>query len=197
MTVAIDEAYQIFLNDVYKPAQNKPQVEVDADSLVCATYGELYYPSVINMIKRLNIQADDIFLDLGSGMGKLCLIIYLRSLCQHVIGVEAVSLYHQKGVEALKRARSAIPNLFNKGQLDLIEGNFLDFDLNQASIVYTCSTCFSQALMWQIGDRLNAATQVKQVVSLKPIANFERLPLKQVFSVECSWDSSLAYHYSL
>ncbi len=197
MMETVDEAYQIFLNDVYQgiePTHYKQADELD-HAQVCPTYGELYYSSLMKVLSYLKATKDDVFLDLGSGLGKLALSVYLRTPMLKVIAVEAVPEYHQQALTAFQNAKEAVPALFTKGSLDLICGNFLDMDFNQATIVYSCSTCFSQELLWLMGEKLNQAHNVTQILSLKPMANLHRLPLKKVISVECSWDSALCYWY--
>ena len=114
---------------------------------------------------------------------------------KHVIGVEGSNAYYAQGIQIIQNVRQHIPDLFSKGKLEFIHGNFIDFDFNQATIIYSCSTCFTQELLWLIGDKINHASNIRHVLSLKPIANLERLTLKKVIPVECSWDSALCYYY--
>lgn len=201
MTDDIEAAYQTFLSDVYKEASahrvhSQSQIEDYQTQHICHTFGELLTPSLIKVLNTINITPEDVFLDLGSGMGKLALTVYLRTQMNHVIGVEGSKEYHVQAVNIFQNLRQQVPDLFSKGKLDLILGNFLDFDFNQASIIYSCSTCFTQELLWLIGDKINQSPNVKQVLSLKPIANLDRLPFKKAIAVECSWDSALCYYYS-
>jgi SAM-dependent methyltransferase len=198
--VEVEAAYQTFLSHVYKEASaegvnSRSEIEVYQTQHICHTFGELLTPSLMALLKILPLTPQDVFLDLGSGMGKLALTVYLRTCLQHVIGVEGSNAYFAQGIQVIQNLRQHIPDLFSKGKLDLIHGNFLDFDFKQATIIYTCSTCFTQELLWLIGDKINQATNVNHVLSLKPIANIESLSLKKVIPVECSWDSALCYYY--
>ncbi len=196
----VEAAYQTFFSHVYKGVSAKgvnsqADLEVYETQHICHTFGELLTPSLMKLLKLLPLSPEDVFLDLGSGMGKLALTVYLRTCLKTVIGVEGSSAYYEQGIHTLQNLRQHIPNLFSKGKLELIQGNLFDFDFNQATMIYTCSTCFTQELLWLIGEKINQATNVAHVLSLKPIANLDRLSLTKVIPVECSWDSALCYYY--
>lgn len=200
MSQEVEAAYQTFLADVYKEVSaqdthSQSEIEVFKQTHICHTYGELLYPSLIKLLKTLDYTDEDVFLDLGSGMGKLVLAVFLRTSFKKVIGIEGSDTHHQQAVNIFNKVKSILPDIFTKGTLELIQGNFLDFDFNQASIIYTCSTCFTQELLWMIGEKINQSLNVRQVMSLKPIANLKRLKLKRLTPIECSWDSAICYHY--
>jgi len=195
-----DELYQGYLAKVYsKPVLTSPSSK-EEDALIqagiCITYGELLYPSVKKLLHIARLAPTDIFLDLGSGLGKCVLQIFLQTALQKVIGIEAIPALHQQACQAQEQMQAALPFLWENRTLDLVEGNFLEKDWQGATIVYSCSTCFDRRLLNAIGHKINEEKQVQQVFSLRALPTLKRLRLKKVFVVECSWDSALCFYYT-
>ncbi|MGE4350118.1 MAG: hypothetical protein AB7D28_10165 [Candidatus Berkiella sp.] len=165
---------------------------------ICYVYGELLYPSTVKMIKKLKLSNSDVLLDLGSGLGKFALQIFLRSQVKKVIGIEATESLYLQSKQKIEIAEQQLPFFWeNDRELSLIAHNFLDMDWSVANIIYSCSTCFTQELLYKIGEKINQTSSITQVLSLRPISSIERLKLHQVFSIECSWDSALCFWYRL
>ncbi len=53
-----------------------------------ATYGEVYLDTIPIIIRLLDINEDDIFYELGSGIGRVCLYIGMETKCKKCVGVE-------------------------------------------------------------------------------------------------------------
>lgn len=162
---------------------------------VCYVYGELLYPSVVKMIKRLSLNANDVLLDLGSGLGKFALQMFMRSAVQKVIGIEATEPLYLQSTQKIQQAQRDVPFFWAGRDFVLIGDNFLTQDWSEANIVYTCSTCFTAELLEKISVKINNTPSIQQVLSLRPMPVLDRLKLYDVFSVECSWDSALCFWY--
>lgn len=200
LNVDEDQLYQGYLAKVYQSAQSAPfysetQRQAFSQSNVCITYGELLYPSVKKLLSVLQPRSDDIFLDLGSGLGKCAMQMFMQSKMQKVIGIEASSSLNQQAQQVAQQLSQDFPFFWGKArELHFICDNFLNCSWQKATLVYTCSTCFTQELLIKIGDKINQQTQIQKVLSLRPLPTLQ-LPLKDVFRVECSWDSSLCFFY--
>lgn len=198
---AIDSLYQGYLTKVYQHTQgyicySKTELESFKQHNISQTYGELLYPSVQKMLSQFNPQPEDIFLDLGSGLGKCALQAFMQTPVKKVIGIEAADALFAQAIKVREQAEQDFPFFWdNDRTLSLRHENFLTADWQGATLVYTCSTCFTQSLLAEIGRKINQETCVQQVISLRPLPTLTRLPLKSVISVECSWDSSLGFHY--
>jgi hypothetical protein len=199
----IDALYQGYLTKVYQHTHGYVPYSAEEQRAfkqtnVCYTYGELLYPSVKKMLDHIKITENDIFLDLGSGLGKCALQIFMQTVVKKVIGIEAASVLLDQAKATSAQVKSDFP-FFWEGQRDMLwlNENFLQSDWQGATLVYTCSTCFTEALLVEIGDKINREVSVRQVLSLRPLPTLTRLRLKEVFSVECSWDTALCFHYGL
>jgi hypothetical protein len=200
-TVIEDELYQGYLTKVYQHTQGYQnytdlQQAKFSRELISITYGELLYYSVKKILKVLEITPEDIFLDLGSGIGKCALQVFMQSDISAVIGIEASSVLHEAALKISLQVRHDFPIFWeNNRKLKFIEGNFLNVDWENATIVYTCSTCFTQELLVCIANKINQTSSIKQVLSLRPLPTLN-MTLKKVFAVECSWDSALCFLYT-
>lgn len=192
----LDELYQGYLAAVY--GKVVPQEHSSASGSL--TYGEMLYPSVKKLLKKCNLSSTvekSTFLDLGSGLGKFVLQVFMQTALSKVIGIEYRSELSEQSSEAVKRIQQDFPFFWeNERVLKVITGDFLKESWEGANIVYACSTCFRPELLVAIGDRINQEASLQQVFTLKPLPTLTKLALKEVFTVECSWDSALCYHYA-
>lgn len=199
----VDELYQAYLAKVYQGiesygAYDPEQHQVLVQSGVSCTYGEMLYPSVKKILSKLKLSRHDIFLDLGSGLGKFALQVFMQSQAGKVIGIEALPKLSQASEKIVAKLHDDFPDIWeNNRELRIISGNFLTQSWENANVLYTCSTCFRPELLDAIGDRINELSTVERVLTLRPLPTLERLSLKQVFTVECSWDSALCYQYGI
>ncbi len=149
------------------------------------------------MLKQITLSSDDVFLDLGSGIGKCALQVFMQSDVHKVVGIEAALPLHEQALHVSQQVKSDFPLFWeNERQLNYTGENFLQANWQQATVVYTCSTCFTQELLVAIANKINLQPTVKQVLSLRPLPTL-KMPLKKVFSVECSWDSALCFQYGI
>lgn len=196
-----DEIVQAYMGLVYQDStshQIRTQDEIESlqASNICTTYGELNYYSALKIFKKLNLRPNDTLLDLGSGLGKFALQAFIQTEVGKVVGIEAQQQLYLQSLKAVQILRTDF-DAFWKDNRDLIflNENFLESDWYHANIIYSCSTCFTLGLLEAIGHSINKQPHVQQVLSLRPIPTL-KIPLKDVFAVECSWDSALCYHYS-
>lgn len=197
----IDELYQAYVEKVYQQTQGgqtytSSEQQAFLQSQVCITYGELLYPSVKKMLRHANMTAEDVFLDLGSGLGKCTLQAFIQTKAHKVIGIEAATRLHEQAQKIVAQVQQDAPYLWEEQrEWNLLCDNFLTANWQGATVVYICSTCFTQSLLNAIGNKINTEPQVQKVLSLRPLPTLQ-MPLQKVFSVECSWDSALCFFYA-
>jgi hypothetical protein len=186
---------QEYLNLLYPktfPQQNLKQKNISE------TYGEILYESISKLINHLSISEQDVFFDLGSGLGKVAIQFFLNSAVKESHGIEIIPELHYQALNAAKKTKQDLPDFFNHDRkLNFLSGNFLDCSFNKASVVLLGSPCFSQKILNQLGEKFNMASTIHTVLSLRPINTLKRLSFKKAIRVECSWDSALCYIYQL
>lgn len=160
-------------------------------------YGELYYYSVLKLLKNLNMSSKDHFLDIGSGLGKLVFQIFLNTNAYAVSGVEINKERHAIAHQAKELLRSKFTHSENQNrQLNMLLGDFLDLDFPSVTIIYVCSTVFSYELLEAMGKKINAMPGVHTVVTLRKFPDLLDFKLKKKFFLQGTWDSSVCYIYN-
>lgn len=201
--VELDELFQTYVEYLYRDATGqiqypKNQSQLLLDQKVCVTYGELLFPSLRRVLSSLPLTSEDVFLDMGSGLGKLAIMAFYLGPMRQVRGIEASMPLYEQSIKPLTELKLNCPELFmGLRRLSFEYGNFLHADLSDITVAYCCSTCFSQNLLYEIGYKVNKTPNIRYILSLRPIPSLTRLKFKGVIEVECSWDSALCYVYSL
>lgn len=176
----------------YEPGEK----EAHAEKKIYLTYGEILYPSVNTIIEYLDIKEDDIFYDFGSGVGKVGLQFFLKSPVKKVSGIEFSVKRHLVAEKIYKQVQREFPELFlNNRSLKSIQGDFMQADIRDATIIYTCSTCFSEELLAELGALFDQCPNLRYIVSMKPLP--VKLPLDTILEIECTWDKTKCHVYSL
>jgi 16S rRNA A1518/A1519 N6-dimethyltransferase RsmA/KsgA/DIM1 with predicted DNA glycosylase/AP lyase activity len=160
-------------------------------------YGELYYYSVVKLLKYLKITENDHFLDIGSGLGKIALQIFLTTNAASVTGIEINKKRHKIAYQLQAVIKQQLPELFSFDRsLNLIEGDFLQYDFKNIHIIYICSAIFSFELLEAVGKKINTMNSVKKVVSFRKLPYLDKFEITQKLFLHASWDKIACFIYS-
>lgn len=178
----------------YQPGEK----EAGEKNNVYLTYGEILYPSMNKVIEYLDFNEDDVFYDLGSGIGKVGLHIFLKTPVRKSWGIEAAEKRNVHAAKVYAQVKQEFPDLFESGRRELgcQVGNFLHpgTGIEEATVVYTCSTCFSEGLLKDIGTLLDTCPKLRHLVTMKPIPC--SVPFDTILEIECTWDKTKCHVYS-
>ncbi|MDB6096479.1 MAG: hypothetical protein JWM09_757 [Francisellaceae bacterium] len=190
-----------YLEDTYRELSGfvgyeAGEKEENQKNNIFLTYGEILYDSVDKILNELNLDENDVFYDLGSGVGKMVTQVFMNNLIKKCVGIEASVPRYQNAMKALECIRKDFPILFKNDRIINFEcQNFLSADLQDATIVYSCSTCFSEDLLDKIAKKVNECPKIKYLMSLKKINC--KLPLLKTVEIECTWDKSICNIYGI
>ena len=70
-----------------------------------ATYGEITYEGGKQLLKHLSLHRNDVFYDLGSGIGRFVIQTYLESPAKKVVGIELSKLRAKQAKKAFDRMK--------------------------------------------------------------------------------------------
>lgn len=176
----------------YKPGEKEEKIK----EKIYLTYGEIVHSSVNTLIRYMpDISDQDVFYDLGSGIGKVPLHFFLKTPVKKACGVEASKLRNDHAVTIYHQVKSEFPELFEGArELNCIQKNFMEAGIEDATIVYTCSTCFSEELLAEIAGLLDRCPKLRYVISLKELP-LKILPFDKIIEIECTWDKTKCYAY--
>lgn len=158
---------------------------------IAQTYGELLPESVAKLINGVSITENDVFLDLGSGKGKVVAQVFKHTNVKEARGIEINPQLH---VQALMRMNE-FKTQDTQRRIIFENGDFLNAPLIGATIVLIASPCFGPSILHTLGKRINETPTIRTVLTLRPIATLMRLAFKKMIRVECSWDTAICYVY--
>lgn len=172
-----------------------PQAQKKFES-INETPGEILFPSITKLLSYLPLTNQDIFLDLGSALGKVVIQFFLQSPVKQAIGIELLPTLHQAAMGACSRLQQDLPALFSaQRELSFIQGDFLQLPLQNATVVLINGVCFSPSILEALGKKIKNASHIHTILTLRPIGCLP-IPFRKAIRVEGSWDSALCYVYS-
>ena len=121
------------------------------------TYGEIYFDTFYEMLKKIKPKEEEVFYDLGSGTGKAVFAAHLLFPFSKTVGIEIIPKLYKTSKNILekyeKEIRPTILEKNNKQRIDFILGDFFQVNFFDADIVFANSTCFSQAMIEKLENR--------------------------------------------
>lgn len=201
--------YKKVLVDMYQGVDAIiPQEERDACSATGGSpvYGEILYESCALLISELKLTDQDVFYDLGSGLGKFVSQVYLTSPVKKAWGIEFSE-------NRFERAQKATANLIKiqetsfefenkmrkvfgkdalvktkKKKFGFTNMDMLQADLSDATVVFTCSTCFGQEFMQKLTDKL-AANNGLRILTLVQLPYHKHVHYVNTYVLPMTWSA--------
>lgn len=142
-------------------------------------YGEILYESCAVLVEALRLTEDDVFYDLGSGLGKFVTQVYLTSPAKKAWGIEFSENRFERAQKATQNLakigttafsfENDMRKVFGKGALSksknkkfgFTHADMLKADLSDATVIFTCSTCFGPEFMQKLTDKLAANNELR------------------------------------
>lgn len=162
-----------------------------------STYGEITslgarqlfsYMNIAQMKKTHDLKREEVvFMDLGSGTGKL-----VAQACLEIdglakaTGIELSPSRHEVALLSRERLKAYhaensdnFSECFDIDKLHLLEGNLFAADISTATHIYVSSLCFTPQMMIQLETKLleeGMANRLKTVASLRKLPTLETVP---------------------
>jgi hypothetical protein len=158
--------------------QNRDGMSFDRDHLTTqseylnTTYYELQYNNGLDkIIDHLRITDDDVFVDLGCGIGRTVLEMFLSTPIKRAIGYELVDDRHQIAEEA---CRDLLENPLNsisssKRRIQFLKEDIANADLRKVTIIYAASLSYKPELMNIIYEKMRKSRDLKAFFTLTPL----------------------------
>jgi SAM-dependent methyltransferase len=181
---------------IYRPfdgfAISRADEQLVARSRSSATYGELMPTATVQLLEQLALTRRDVFYDLGAGVGKVVLLAAVTTSVARAVGVELAPVRVAQGQLAL--ASAVAERLPGARRATLIEADMLRCPLDDATVVYTCSTAFPSAFMRRLARRLAELPKLRMVVSLQDFDKLRGFTLVDVPRLDASWKRRTKIH---
>jgi len=148
------------------------------------TYGETYYFTARDILKKVNFTSDDMFIDVGSGRGKM---VFFVSMYFHA---------RATGIDILPTFINRSNYLSEKLKLEhthFILSDGRTFDFSSGTVIYLAGTCFSDSSVSLLLKSLRAAPEGAKIITLSyPLkADYLKLISKEIKYF--SWGKSTVF----
>jgi len=111
------------------------------------------------------LRPDDVFYDLGSGRGLVPATAFTSNGVKRAYGVEFAAHRGSTGCQLLNNIYTYPDMVFGRaeGELNLLEGDFLQQNMDDATVVYMCATCFRAVMQQALVQKfVEIATRTKK-----------------------------------
>ncbi len=147
-------------------------------------YGEIMPTAALRLIDYLRLDRNDSFYDLGSGAGKLVLTAAIASRAK-CVGIELVEPRWRIATDALEEAHSL--DVIRARKVEFRNENFLTSDLEDATVIYSCSTAFPLPFMKKLAHHLALLNEGLIFVTLQDLDPNEWFEPSDVLYLDMSW----------
>lgn len=155
-------------------------------------YGEITPAGLGHLLDHLSLGPDDVFYDLGSGIGKVVLQTALTHSLRGCTGIEAATSRHAIATRVLRRARRQ--GLIRGRRCRFLCGDFMEVDLARATVLYTCSTGFSASFMERLVDKLTQLRTGARLVTTQEIDDTPWFEPELALRLDMSWKRRSRLH---
>lgn len=151
-------------------------------------YGEITYDSAAHLLDDLHLSRHDVFYDLGSGVGKLVLQVYLTTPVKRSVGIE-ISPTRWNISEAAHKEVVTDDHLIQGRELVFINQNLTKAPLSDATVCFISGLTFPPQLLQSIMDRLSALDHEVKVLSVMPLPTHKQFALVKTYNLPMSWSA--------
>lgn len=148
-------------------------------------YGEINHQALNKLLDYLKLGPKDVFYDLGSGVGKVIIQTALTTRVKLAVGIELSGTRHDSAKQALDRAIEMHPML--KNRVRFLQKDLLTVDLKPATVIYTCSTAFSESFMNKLTKHLVRFTHPFRLISLQDLPEHPEINHVATLRLDMSW----------
>ncbi len=149
------------------------------------TYGEMLPAATSHLLRYLKLGPQDVFYDLGSGVGKIVLQTAMTVPLARCVGIELMRSRHRIAHRLIERARSE--GLLQAAECRARNSDFMRARLGDATVVYSCSTAFPTELTMGLAARLARLPVGLRFVSTQDLEDNDWFSLEDVLHLDMSW----------
>ena len=148
-------------------------------------YGELTPAATGHLLNYLELGETDVFYDLGSGSGKVVLQAALTTPARKCVGIELAETRVAQARRVLAVARQR--GLLKAKACGFRHEDILTTYLQDATVIYTCSTAFSHRFMNLVASRVAGLGRTLKFVTLQELDPDRRFIEEHTLRLDVSW----------
>jgi hypothetical protein len=185
---------QQYLNDIFP---RHIQIKKKSINQIAHSYGEILFQSMDKIIQSIPFNDQDIFIDYGSGLGKIAAQVFLSTPAKAVYGLEIELELYESSIQSAHHIKTELPEFYYPNRtLEFIHGNFLSHAITNATIIMVASPCFGLSMIDQLAKRFDEQPNLRYLISLRPLDQMKKLSFKKIIPVQGTWDKALCYIYA-
>lgn len=186
---SIDTLLNTFYSDIKGYSIDKTDTSNITKTGGDPTYGEITPQAVAILIQNLKLTKDDVFYDLGSGVGKMVVQIYLTTPVKKSVGIELSSIRSKQAQQVKSKLEKANKLIAGK-ELIFLEEDILKSSLDDATVIYVASLCFSNDFMKKLVHKLSKLKKNLKLITLSSLPILEGFKLEKKYALPMSWSTS-------
>lgn len=171
------------------------QARLQSDALEYV-YGEINLVSFAALLSLTRPCQDSVFYDLGSGIGKTVLLCAMLFPIKKSCGIELLTPLHQAALLQHQRLSENENYRKNLQHVTYLQGNFLDIDLNDATIIYINATAYFGETWVMLNHKLDQLHQCCTIVTTTKQLTTSAYQLTRITQVQMSWGIVKAFIYT-
>lgn len=154
------------------------------DSKEELTYGEAIWKSIDKVFKYIDPEPKQKFYDLGCGIGRICFLANIRYDLD-VTGIELLPTF----VDNAQRIS------YNNNLIDIkfIEEDWLNYNFNDADIIYIAATCLEDDTLILLKDKLSLLKKGTFIVTVTHPINADYIKILKKMYLPFSWGKAEVY----
>jgi len=154
------------------------------------TYGEVEFHNFVEVLKIANPRRGEIFVDLGSGMGKAVFAAHLYFQFGICKGIEFLDPLHSVANENMKSFDKEIRGMFDEQKrsqrLEFLHKNFMHANWKDGDVVYVACTAFGDDLMKSISKKCEQLKPGARIVTLtRQLINSDAKAFREINRSHC------------
>lgn len=171
------------------------------------TYGEITIASTEKLFNELvPLTAQDVFYDLGAGIGKLVLWVHLATPTRKVVGVELSDTRYALAAEMVEEIKKEkyknglTAGLSKTKSITLQHADIAKIPLDEATVIFMCATCFSDEFVARMADIFAQLKPGTRIITLKELPPRAALCHSATYTLPMTWSpekGSAVYLYTV
>lgn len=165
-------------------------------------YGEITFASAKKLFTEIvPLGPNDVFYDLGSGIGKLILWAYLGTDVRSCVGIELSEKRYTISEQMKKKTLATIDPISkrNAGKRTIAfkHADIGEAPIEDATVIFVCATCFSDAFLQKLTDRFGKLKPDTRIISLKKLPPHASIEEIAVHNLRMTWACDPVYIYKV
>lgn len=156
-------------------------------------YGEIEFISFIALLSLVKPDENTVFYDLGSGIGKAVIACSMVFPVHKSVGIEIFPELYLNACKIAEQLTSIKNYCGNTHKIQFIQGDFLESDLTEATLIFINATAFFGPLWEKLSEKINNLPHLQTVITTSKILESSHFHVTTRTKVEMSWGVVFAY----